>query len=143
MVNIFSRSLKGKRQQPMGKILITIMGLHILCKISEVYTVLPLLSSLNWNKKLYFKKCLHPIAIISLYFNTKLYIPSTLNSDLVFWQLNCGCSKIINHRSNHGLFLSLFNVFGWKCIQDWIENWGLKSRMLYCLRFHVCTWCPR
>ena len=31
--------------------------------------------------------------------------------------------------------LNLFKVFGLKYTLDWIENAGLKSRMLYCLRF--------
>ena len=36
----------------------------------------------------------------------KLYIPSTLNIDLI-----CVCSKMLNHGLNHGLFLSLFKLF--------------------------------
>ena len=49
----------------------------------------------------------------------------------------CICSKILNHGLNHGLFLSLFMFFVWKYILNWIENSGLKCRVLYCIRFLV------
>ena len=39
---------------------------------------------------------------------------------------------------NHGLF---FKVVEWKYILNWIENSGLKSRLLYCFRSQVFTWC--
>ena len=40
-------------------------------------------------------------------FYTKLYIPSTLNTDYL-----TVCSKILNHGLNHGLLFSLFKFFG-------------------------------
>ena len=36
--------------------------------------------------------------------------------------MNCGCSRILNHGLNHGLFLSLFKFFGWKYILNWINS---------------------
>ena len=30
--------------------------------------------------------------------------------------IDCVCSKILNHRLNHGLLFSLFKFFGWKNI---------------------------
>ena len=46
---------------------------------------------------------------------------------------------MLNHGLNYVLLLSLSKVFGWKYTLDWIENSGLKSRMLYCLRFQGFT----
>ena len=59
----------------------------------------------------------------------KLYVPSTLNNDLT---MGCGCSKVLNHGLNNGLFLSLF---GWKYILNSIENSGLNCRLPYCFIF--------
>ena len=43
----------------------------------------------------------------------KLYIPRTLNTDIIFWQLQwIVFNRISNHGLNHGLFLSLFKVLG-------------------------------
>ena len=48
-------------------------------------------------------------------FSAKLYIPSRyLPSALTYLlvaTMYCICSKLLNHGSNHGLFLSLFKVF--------------------------------
>ena len=49
--------------------------------------------------------------------------------------IDCVCSKIWNHGLNHGLFLSLFNLFVCKYVLNWIRNSGLKSRLLYCFSF--------
>ena len=51
--------------------------------------------------------------------------------------MSCGCSKIINHGLNHGLFLSLFKFLGCKIILNLFETSVLKSRLIYCLRFQV------
>ena len=51
----------------------------------------------------------------------KLYIPSTLNIDLILWHTQlivCACSKILNHGLNHGFFLSLFKLIS--CPIHWI-----------------------
>ena len=40
----------------------------------------------------------------------KLYIPSTLNIDFMLWHTQ---SKILNHGSYHGSFLSLFKLIPW------------------------------
>ena len=37
----------------------------------------------------------------------KLYIPSTLNIDLI---IDCVCSKMLNHGLNHEFFVSLFKL---------------------------------
>ena len=36
--------------------------------------------------------------------------------------IDCVCSKMLNHGLNHGLFLSLFKLFGWKYILNWINS---------------------
>ena len=63
----------------------------------------------------------------------KLYIPSTLNTDwlskkqeIMVWIM--------------GYCFHFFQVFGWKNILNWLENSGLKSRLLFCLRFLVIFW---
>ena len=42
----------------------------------------------------------------------KLYIPSTLNIDLIMWhtQLNMCEQKMLNHGLNHEFFLTLFKL---------------------------------
>ena len=50
--------------------------------------------------------------------------------------IDCVCSKILNHRLNHGLLFPPFKFFGWKKILNYvIENSRLKSRFLFCLIF--------
>ena len=41
----------------------------------------------------------------------KLYIPSTLITYLLATTMDCGCSKMLNHGLNQGLFLSSFSRF--------------------------------
>jgi len=56
---------------------------------------------------------------IDLAIKAKLHIPSTLNIDFIFYlayTMDYDCSEILNHGLNHGLFLSLFKLFGWKYI---------------------------
>ena len=49
----------------------------------------------------------------------KLYIPGTLNIDLILWHTQLiVCSKMLNHGLNHGLFLSLFKLI--PCPIHWI-----------------------
>ena len=57
---------------------------------------------------------------------TKLYIPSTMKNCayLLAATSSCNCSEISNHGLNHGLFLSLFMVFGWKHILIWLSKSG-------------------
>ena len=74
----------------------------------------------------------------------KLYIPwcyKYLVYVVAHTMLGLARSILINHSLNHGLPHSLFKVFGWKYILNWIEHSGLRSRILYCLRFGVFTWC--
>ena len=40
----------------------------------------------------------------------KLYIPSTLNIDLILWHNWLCVLKMLNHGLNHGFFLSLFKL---------------------------------
>ena len=56
-------------------------------------------------------------------FQSKLYIPSTLNIDLT---IDCVCSKMLNLGLNHGLFLSLFKFF-WMEIHSKLKNAELKK----------------
>ena len=73
----------------------------------------------------------------STIYHSKLYIPSTLNTDpYLLASSDCGGSEVSNHALNHGLFLSLLKLFGWKCILDWIKNSGFKSSLLH---VDVCT----
>ena len=54
--------------------------------------------------------------------------------NLLFYLLACkwitGCFK-------SWVIFQIFRVVGWKYILNWIEHSGLKSKMLYCIRFHV------
>ena len=36
--------------------------------------------------------------------------------------IDCVCSRILNHGLNHGLLVSLFKFFGWKNMQNQLEN---------------------
>ena len=54
-------------------------------------------------------KC--PGAMAFLY-NSKLYIPSTLNTDYLLWHTQLIVCAILNHR----VFFSLFKFFAWKII---------------------------
>ena len=49
----------------------------------------------------------------------------------------CGSSKILNHGLNHESFLSRFKFLGWKYMPNLVENSGLKSWLLYSLRFYA------
>ena len=49
--------------------------------------------------------------------------------------IDCVCSRILNHGSNHGLSFSRFKFFGWKNILNQLENSWLNCRFLLCLIF--------
>ena len=61
--------------------------------------------------------------------HSKLYIPSTLNIDLILWrtQIDCVCSKMLNYGSNHRWFLSLFKFFLVK-IHSKVNKFRIKEK---------------
>ena len=87
------------------------------------------------NVKLY--NCLFttdPKLLLSTFiFSPKLYIQSTLNTDYLLWYTQLiVCAVNIKSRVN----ISTFQFFWVKKHSKLIENWGLKSRFLFCF-----TWC--
>ena len=62
----------------------------------------------------------------------KLYIPSTINTDLIIWHTQWIMTAV--KCLNPGLFLLLFKFLGWKYILNLISYSGLKSRLLHCLK---------
>ena len=72
-----------------------------------------------------------------LTWSSELYIPSKYSKHWPYplaSTINCDCSKILNHVLSHGLFLSRF---GRKYVLNWIENSGLKYKLLHSLRFEI------
>jgi hypothetical protein len=56
---------------------------------------------------------------------------------LLVFSMGYSWSKIVNLGLEHGLFLSSDKFFGWKYILNWIENSGLKSRLIYTYHFNI------
>ena len=58
----------------------------------------------------------------------KLYIPSTLNANLILWQPQgiVAAVKKLDHDLNHGLYISLFNLF-WSGICSRLNSTFLHS----------------
>ena len=72
--------------------------------------------------------------------NPKLYVypkysKHWLSVSSVAHTIDCVCSKILNHGIKSWVIIFTFQVFWVKKHSKLIENWGLKSRFLFCLIF--------